>query len=184
MNHRLFIVLFSLFLSACSTLPEALQSHTPKPMMTLQQLVDDQGSGSDVRLGGVIAKVDNLQEKTRIEVVNMPISSVGKPNINMEPKGRFVVYLDGFVDPVTYSEGRLMTVVGKSAPDEEGKVGEFTQRFPVMLGYGHQLWKIVERVIINDVGSYHSPCYGLYCRGSRYHGSRQTGKITQEVTAQ
>lgn len=184
MNHRLFIVLFSLFLSACSTLPETLQSHTPEPMMTLQQLVDDQGSGSDVRLGGVIAKVDNLQDRTRIEVVNLPISSVGKPTLNTEPKGRFVAYFNGFVDPVTYSEGRLMTVVGNSAPDEEGKVGEFIQRFPVILGYGHQLWKIEERVIINDVGSYHSPCYGLYCRGSRYHGSRQTGKITQEVTAQ
>ncbi|MGF1763779.1 Slp family lipoprotein [Aliivibrio kagoshimensis] len=184
MNYRLFIVLLSFFLSACTSLPEALQSQTPEPMTTLQRLVNDQGSGGDVRLGGVIALVENLQDKTRIEVVNLPISSIGKPSISTEPKGRFVAYFDGFVDPVTYSAGRLITVIGHSAPDEEGKVGEFVQRFPVIVGYGHQLWKVEERVIINDVGSYHSPCYGLYCRSFRSHGGRATGKITQEVTAQ
>ncbi len=78
----------------------------------------------DVRLGGIIAKVDNFKDKTRLEIVNLPISKSGKPDIDEEPTGRFVAYFDGYLEPVAFSEGRLVTVVGKGAGEEEGKIGE------------------------------------------------------------
>ncbi len=55
----------------------------------------------DVRLGGKTAALLNLQDKTRVEVVNMPISSSGKPDIDAEPKGRFT---DGYVEPLSFAE--------------------------------------------------------------------------------
>ncbi len=88
----------------------------------------------DVRLGGIIAKVDNFKDKTRLEIVNLPISKSGKPDIDEEPTGRFIAYFDGYLEPVAFSEGRLLTVVGKGAGEEEGKIGEHEYVFPIIKG--------------------------------------------------
>ena len=168
-----------LVLSACSTLPEVLKSDNPQLLTEYDTWKYANTSQPSVRLGGVIAKVTNLENKTRIEVVNLPISNSGKPDINQEPDGRFVGYIQGFADPVTLSEGRLITMLGEGGKPEVGKVGEFDYSFPVMQIEGFHLWRIEETVRMNDVDSYLYPCRSLYCRDIRY-GTRQ-GKVIQEV---
>lgn len=83
-------------------------------------------------------------------MVNLPIENNGKPDINVEPEGRFVAYIDGFVDPVTYSKGRLVSILGTSDGYELGKVGDYEYRFPVMKASGYHLWQIKEKVIVHD----------------------------------
>lgn len=183
MSHRLLRLLFilstGLTLSACSTLPESLTSDNPQLITdyTLWQTTD--AKHSEVRLGGMIAKVTNLADRTRIEVVNLPIGSSGKPDISQEPQGRFVGYVTGFADPVTLAKGRLISMIGVSQGREQGNVGEYRYDFAVMQVKGYHLWRIEERVVIHDVDSYLSPCHGLYCRDTRY-GTRQ-GKVIKEV---
>jgi len=179
--HRSLLVLLSLLLlGGCSSLPEQLNAQsesviTDFPTWT-QQVEAYQG---DVRLGGIIAKTTNLESQTRLELVNMPINDVGKPNIGQEANGRFVVYVDGFLDPVTYSEGRLVSVVGKAKGLELAKVGESEHQMPVMHAYGEHLWRIEEWVAIDHTGSYLDTCYGLYCHDTRIGPSR--GRVIKEV---
>lgn len=183
MFRRLIRPLFAftslLVLSACSSLPENLVSDNPNIITDYQVWQTSSIDNSEVRLGGLIADVQNLEDKTRIEVVNLPISSSGKPDIGEEPQGRFVAYVDGFADPVTLSQGRLISLIGNTGKEETGKVGEYEYDFPVMNARGYHLWRIEERVIIHDFDSYLTPCRGLYCRDARY-GTRQ-GKVIQEV---
>lgn len=173
------------FLSACSSLPTGLQSRTENPIVDYQTLISNKRSEEpvelDVRLGGVIASIDNMADKTRIEIVNLPLTSGGRPDIKKEPIDRFVVYIDGFLEPVSYSEGRLVTIVGMSSGYEQSKVGEFSSMIPVIEAYGHQLWRVEETVTINDGGSYFTPCYGLYCRHYRNNLGVSKGTVTQEV---
>ncbi|WP_117233364.1 Slp family lipoprotein [Vibrio maerlii] len=184
------ITLLSLtLLAGCSSLPESLITPSENVLIDYASVAEQSsavtepsnGQSSQVaRLGGVIAKVSNAENRTRIEMVNLPISSAGKPDINKEPEGRFVAYVDGFVDPVTFSEGRLITVLGRVAPSEKGKVEEFVYQYPVIDADGYHLWRIQERVVIHDTGSYLHNCRGIHCRGVYVSPSRQ-GTVIQEV---
>ncbi len=170
-----------LFISACSSLPPELNSASENVITDYKTWVSsDSNNASEVRLGGVIASVTNLKDKTRVEVVNVPIDSIGRPSMKVEPKGRFVGYIDGFLDPVTYAQGRLITLIGVTAKPEAGKVGESEQQFPVMTVKGYHLWRIEERVIMNDIGSSIYPCRSFYCRADRDEFYRE-GRVIQEV---
>lgn len=172
--------LSALLLSACATLPVQLNAQSENLITDYASWSDSNpASGDEVRLGGVIASVTNLADQTRIEIVNLPIDSVGRPSLTSEPQGRFVAYVDGFLDPITYGQGRLITLIGNTASPEQGKVGEFEQMLPVMKATGYYLWKVTERVVIDDIGPYHYPCRNFYCR--HYDGFPRDGRVIQEV---
>ncbi|WP_261815665.1 Slp family lipoprotein [Vibrio gallicus] len=175
------LVLFiSLFVAGCASLPEPIDSQDINITTDYQGWINTAPQEvTSVRLGGVIAKVSNEANRTRLEIVNLPISNNGKPNLNIEPEGRFVAYIDGFVDPVTYAKGRLVTVLGEASGYEQGMVGKFEYRFPVLKVSGYHLWKIKETVIIDDSPSSMFPCRSLYCREVRIGPS--TGQVIQQV---
>ncbi|MCW8347321.1 MULTISPECIES: Slp family lipoprotein [Vibrio] len=168
----------SFMLTACGSLPDSLATTNENVIAQYQPVVDAQ-DGSEVRLGGVIDTVTNLATQTRIEIVNLPIDKYGKPDIDQEPNGRFIAYVDGFIDPVTYTRGRLITVGGSKAGDERGKVGEFEADFPVIKAYGQYLWRVEERLIINRQASAFHSCWGYYC-DDFYYGPTQ-GRVIKEV---
>lgn len=180
-RHISLVLLAAFGLSACSSLPEELNATTEQVLTDYKTFAELQGlANSDVRLGGIIAKVDNLKDKTRVEIVNLPISETGKPDISAEPAGRFAVYFDGYLEPVAFSKGRLVTVVGKSAGEEEGKIGEREYIFPLMKGQGYRLWTIEERVRTYDTPLFLYPCYSINCRMER-HDFPQDGRIIKQV---
>ncbi len=85
--------------------------------------------GKEVRLGGVIAAIHNEKQRTRIEIVSLPLTSDGRPKIDAKPQGRFVGYADGFIEPLEYRPGRLLTVVGLINGQEQGTVGSLSISF-------------------------------------------------------
>lgn len=174
------LTLGAVTLMGCSSLPDSLKSANPEVQSDYQTwAASDPQQATELRLGGVIAGLENQEGRSRIEIVQLPInSSSGKPDINVEPEGRFVAYIDGFLDPVTYAKGRLITVLGFSAGSETGRVGEYEYRFPVMNARGHQLWKIRERVNMHHAPVGHFRCKSLYCRELNYPTS---GTVYQEV---
>lgn len=177
--RSIFLFALALLLSACGSLPDNLKTDNVNVVTDYDQWRQSTLAGSEVRLGGVIAKVTNLEQSTRVEVVNLPISAIGKPDIDKEPQGRFVAYIQGFADPVTLAEGRLITLLGNSQATEQGQVGEFSYEFPVMNVTGYHLWRIEEKIIVHDIDSGLYSCRSLYCRDLQF-GTRQ-GKVIQEV---
>lgn len=172
--------LFLAILSGCSSLPTELVSRTETPILTYQHWLDaDPDTESDIRIGGVIAQVTNLENRSRIEVVNLPLNSAGKPDLDAEPKGRFVAYVDGYLESLSYAQGRLISLVGTIDQPESGKVGEYDYTFPVMKVYGKRLWRVEERVVVQEDFMYLHSCRSLYCRSFNY-GPKQ-GRIVQEV---
>lgn len=74
---RLFALgLFSILMVGCSSLPTELEASSEPVITDYQEWVNQLPEAKDVRLGGVIAKVTNLKDKSRVEVVNMPILSM------------------------------------------------------------------------------------------------------------
>ncbi len=168
-----------LVLAGCSSLPSELEAKSEPVISDYQQWVDQLPDAKSVRLGGVISKVTNLKDRTRIEVANMPISSNGKPDLDAEPSGRFVGYIEGYVEPLSFAEGRLITLVGQSNGSEDGKIGEYPYTFPVMKVDNQRLWNITERVVVNDFAPTYYSCRSLHCRS--FQTMPRHGRVIQDV---
>ncbi|MCG3759985.1 Slp family lipoprotein [Vibrio cincinnatiensis] len=177
---RLLLLSILAMLTACSSLPPQLASDQASVISDYAQWSQmGENAEGHVRLGGVIAQVTNLSDRTRIEIVNLPIDSLGRPNLSHEPQGRFVGYVDGFLDPVTFGPGRLISVIGTTDPLERGSVGEYDYLFPVMNIHGYYLWRVEERIIVDDMGPYLFPCRNFHCR--HMDDYPRSGRVIQEV---
>jgi len=114
--------------------------------------------GALARWEGLIASVQNLPRRTRIEVAYMPLDRQGRPS-GVHSPGRFVAYVDEFLDPLIYAHGRSITLLGTVAPPESGRVGEYELSLPVLQASEHKLWEKVREVEIRYVEPwfYHDP---------------------------
>lgn len=141
---RSLLVIMSIFLVAgcASRFPEPIRTDSEQLVPFDQALQNpEQYQGGTARWGGVIAAIDNRDDQTRLEVVNFRLNSYGRPITNDETPGRFVIYLDHFVDPEVYKPGRAVTALGTFAEVEEGAIGEYVYLFPVLQASGIELWQ-------------------------------------------
>ena len=93
-----------------------------------------------MRWGGEIVSTRNLPDKTRIEIVSRSLDGGGRPRRTDRTEGRFVAYVDGFLDPVVYAKGREITVEGEVSGVESGRIGEYPYRFVVVRAASQRLW--------------------------------------------
>ncbi|RUO26176.1 starvation-inducible protein [Aliidiomarina minuta] len=139
----LILVLGITLLAGCAArYPEPIRTDSSELIEFRQaQLNPEQHTGKTARWGGVIASVENSEEQTRIEVVNFRLNNFGRPQVDDQSDGRFVVYKDGFVDPEVYKRGRQVTALGDFSGIEEGAIGDFVYKFPVIQASGVELWQ-------------------------------------------
>ena len=161
-----------LLITGCSTIPKPLQTADEAFLVNYQQAKSEQNAnvGLPARWGGIIAKVENLPTSTRIEVVNLDLSSSTRPINKQETLGRFRLYYDGLLDPVIYKQGKSITAIGEIAQIEAGKIGEADYQFPVLKAKKVHLWKDIQKVDIRVTHQpfwYMPPYYGYHSPYSR-----------------
>ncbi|MBA3988212.1 MAG: starvation-inducible protein [Idiomarina sp.] len=113
--------------------------------------------GRTARWGGVIANVQNTEQRSRLEVVNFRLNNFGRPQAGDDTAGRFVVYVNEFLDPEIYQRGRLITALGEFTGTEQGQIGDFNYYYPVLQATGVELWRPQQ----SSPGLMH-PAYGYY----------------------
>jgi len=131
-----------LALLACSSTTPAVIRQTPAIDVRLAEVraAPQQFDGVQVRWGGVIAAVRNLQEQTQLDVVARRLDSDGRPYAEDHSDGRFLALVAGFVDPVLYEKGRELTVRGTLAGTQEQPIGEYRYTYPVLRVEHIYLW--------------------------------------------
>ncbi len=144
----------------CASKPPAAISKIPSenPSLTRVRLDIDSFIGSEVRWGGVISKVENKANETWVELVRQKLRENGKPRTSGKSDGRFIASFEGFVDPVVYEVGRLLTVVGTIERKTQEPIGEYDYLFPIVSVEGSYLWKVQYQV--SD--PYYPPPYWYY----------------------
>lgn len=154
LHHIFVLVVISLALAACASVPEAIDVELPDTAPTLDQarLQPDAVSGQTARFGGRIAGVENRQDETLIEVVGHDLQRDGRPASDSMSRGRFLAVFDGFLDPAVYEKGRQITVVGELDGTVDRKVGEHDYPYPRLRARSHHLWPEIREV-------YHPPHY-------------------------
>jgi len=142
----LWLVPLGLILVACAAKP-VFDTAGINQSLTVNQVQQDSGhQGDTVLWGGLILGIENLHDSTRLEVMAYPLDASQSPQLDEELLGRFMLLERGFLEPVTYAEGRRITVVGKLAGQHRGKVGDSEYIYPLVHSEQLKLWSEGEPV--------------------------------------
>jgi outer membrane lipoprotein len=141
MPHSLIIITLLLVLSGCSSVPEKIREAPPEaPSLTLVRQSPGAYDGAQIRWGGTIAEVRNLQNETQIVIVTRALSGDGEPRKLDSSEGRFIAVFNTFLDPAIYAVDRNLTVAGTLSGSTEEPLGAMQYRYPIVQVQTHYLW--------------------------------------------
>lgn len=129
-----------LLLSACASSPLATDDQAIAPFGPAQVLSGEATAGDRVVWGGRIAAVRNLAEFTELTIVSYPLDRADRPRVQSEPGVRFLLRQPGFLEPVQFTPGRFLSVLGTVAGLEQTPVGEYWLELPVLEAEQLHLW--------------------------------------------
>lgn len=130
-------------LGGCATTtPDAINT-APSPDIRVEQARGSTTAyvGQRARWGGTIARVENRETTTDLEIVARELDGKGRPRQTDRSGGRFIARAAGFLDPAVYSEGRHVTVAGTVLEETRGRIGEHAYRYPVVKAETVYLWE-------------------------------------------
>lgn len=148
-------------LAGCATYPDAVRVSDESMLVSYQAVTQSAVTTGTARWSGVVAKIQNNPTQTRLEIVYFPAAAGGRPQVSDQTPGRFVAYVNGFLDPLVYSQGKQVTVLGPLQPAEHGHVEQYPYVFPVIGQATVHLWpKKQERVEVETFPMW-DPYWGM-----------------------
>lgn len=110
--------------------------------ITPQRVIDQpaESQGKTALWGGTILEIRNLKDSTQIEVLAYPLDASQRPILSSKPLGRFVILQQGYLEPASYAQGALLSVLGTLGESQSGQIGESTYIYPVIEAQQLQLW--------------------------------------------
>lgn len=161
LGKHLFVIISVSIISACSSTPTEIQVPDEATLVSFQKVSADASAsnvGANARWGGKIVEVKNLKDVSEIEIVFFPENSSGKPKVRDESAGRFKAVVKGFVDPMVFEQGRLITVLGQVGEKQSGLIGEQEYEYVTLNAAGYHMWKENNTVEVETI--VFSPFFG------------------------
>ncbi len=140
---RLISLVFAAFLTtACSSVPKQLEVAEDVTLVSYEQNTADTAAVTQgqARWGGRIISVTNSQDSTIIDLLHQELNNSGRPIVEDKSKGRFRIYIQGYLEPVIYQPGRLITALGELSQKEQSTVGSHKISLPVIYASEIHLW--------------------------------------------
>lgn len=97
-------------------------------------------AGGAVIWGGRIVQVTNLSDHSEIEVLAYPLDGSQRPRTSDNGNGRFIIVMPGYVEPLDFPAGALITVSGKLSGSHAGAVGAANYVFPLLASTQSHVW--------------------------------------------
>ena len=166
MMKKICLFLTALLLTACANPPQGLEKDEFTLTTTAQIEQDDYNCQcKEVRFGGKVLRATALQHQTKVEIMSMSVSALSaKPVLDGKMHGRFIAYLEGFVDPVSLQD-QYITVKGVLFGKEQGKIDQKDYIYPVVKAKAFKQWQLVEEY-------YYEEDDYPYSLGVRFRGFR------------
>ncbi len=145
LSIRLVLPAALLVLAACAPAPiykTSVNAVIATPAQVAQ--TPERYSGNDVVWGGRIVHVTNFADHSEIELLAYPLDSSQRPRANDSGSGRFIAVRRGYVEPLDYPAGALMTVDGRLNGTRAGKVGDADYLFPLVDVRQSHVWTAEE----------------------------------------
>ena len=138
---RYALLFCGLLLSACSTLPHAIED---APLYDLSYQEAQRNAinvkNAPVRWGGIIVEVENQPDVTLMQVLYYPLDRSARPETEETTPGRFVIQSTEFLDPAIYGKDREITIAGTLIGDIERTIDKKTLRLPLVKATTLHLW--------------------------------------------
>ena len=134
-----------LLLAACA--PAPIYKPAPDTVHVAPATVSqtpERFSHAGVIWGGRIIQVNNLTDHTEIELLAYPLDKSQRPQSKDAAAGRFIAIVPGYLEPLNYPPGRLMTISGHIKGSRAGKVGDADYVFPLVDVVDYHLWTAEE----------------------------------------
>jgi outer membrane lipoprotein len=128
-------------LAACA--PAPIYKAGPSSVdATPQQVATSPGNFRNLQVvwGGSVIAVHNLADHSEIEVLAYPLDSSQRPRPKQPAIGRFIAIVPGFVEPMNYPPGSLVTLRGTLDGARSGEVGEAGYTFALVHGEAMHRW--------------------------------------------
>lgn len=128
-------------LAGCATAPLSTEGVATEVTPASAAAEPSAAEGRIVLWGGVIVAAENLEERTRLQIVGYPLDGRSqRPRTESEPLGRFLAYRDGYLETAEFGAGRRVTVRGTVTGSERGRIGEADYTFPTVRIEALELW--------------------------------------------
>lgn len=140
------LMALAVLISGCATTVSERIARPPAVDLGVPEAREDIGAhtGEAIRWGGTIIAVDNDAEESRLEIIARPLRRDGRPLDADTSPGRFIVVIDGFLDPAIFIEGRDITIYGMIEGERTGRIGERDYVYPVIRAIEYQLWRAID----------------------------------------
>ena len=92
----------------------------------------DAYSGRLIIVGGNVVRTTNVSGVTFLEVVQRPLDSADKPLVAAPSEGYFMARCEGYLDPLTYTTGQIITLAGRVLGTHSEKQGEADVSYPLL----------------------------------------------------
>lgn len=139
------LLLAALATGGCATggIPKAMRAEvTPGVAFKEVLAAPENYKDTTVMWSGRILSVKNEKEGTTLQIIETPSDADGRPLTTDRSEGRFIAYVDRYLDRVVYRANREVTVIGKV--DGARKLplaeGEMEYVYPYVLAEHVHLW--------------------------------------------
>ena len=86
--------------------------------------------GETVMFGGRIIEIHNRDGVSELTVLQLPLDRRQRPRAGDQSMGRFLLVTDQFLDPVLYTNGVLVTAVGRLTAVESRQIDQMAYAYP------------------------------------------------------
>lgn len=118
------VLMIFMLLGSCSVISNPMKKEAGAKV-SFSHLVEytDGYLGQTIILGGYVVEVENNEKTTLITVLQAPLDVIDSPVSRDKSQGRFIVSVDGFLDPAVYEKDRSVTVAGIVEPPIYRNIG-------------------------------------------------------------
>ncbi|MDA8390982.1 MAG: Slp/YeaY family lipoprotein [Gammaproteobacteria bacterium] len=141
-ERALTLVVLGAALAGCAgePLPQAARVDTA---VTTQTVLTNPAAarGARVRWGGLVVRDTVGAAGSTLTILAYPLAPNGRPRLAEPPFGRFRAAARGYLDPMIYARGRLISVVGIVTGTTTGLIGQARYTYPEIRLVAAHLWR-------------------------------------------
>lgn len=137
----LFGLLFFILLSGCLPISKQLRAQADRTL-TFQQVFQNPEAyiGKIVIWGGEVIETFNQKDGTTLIVVlQRPLDWMEEPK-SKRSEGRFIILVEGYIDPYVFRRGRRITVAGEIVGRKVMRLDELEYPYPLLRSKQIYLW--------------------------------------------
>lgn len=134
-------LLLLILFSGCTPISKELRAQTDRTVSFQQVFQNPEAYKGKIMIWGgeIIETINQKDGTTLIVVLQRPLDWMEEPKFQRS-EGRFIILVEGYVDPYVFKRGRRITVAGEILRRKVMRLGELEYPYPLLRSKQLYLW--------------------------------------------